>query len=499
MAYTINSFTGVNNDITIEDGTVNQSTALKMIGKNYAGYGELQNENFYHLLENFAGTGEPARKTTGMIWYDATENRIRFYDGQRFRPASGAEVSTTQPEGQTAGDFWLDSANDQVFVYTGSEYVLVGPQTTSQGQVTQLETGFAKSSYDGSLKPIVRAYVNGDVIFTVSQESFPINTAESENLDLANYTEIKSGITLRNTSSTGFTSGPTRFWGTASAAEKLVVNGSIFDSSEFVQKSAPEMLAQTNIRAEGATGGLTIGSADTFKIFNDGNVGVINNNGGTDIAFQDSSSIRFRVSANIFRPETDSTSDLGTSTIKFRTVYADTFEGVVTQSQELEYAGGPSGTGDFARATVADGPYSIPVRDQSGTVIATTFQGVSTSAQYADLAEKYSTAEELPVGTAVAVCAHPDHEVEPANAGDMCIGVVSDQPALKMNSEAEGQYIGLKGRVPVRVKGPVNKGQAVYADKDGVCGTVAATALVGIALESNSEEGEKLVECVLKV
>ena len=495
MAYTINSFTGVNNDITIEDGTVNQSTALKMIGKNYAGYGELQNENFYHMLENFAGTGEPARKVTGMIWYDATSNRLRFYDGQRFRPASGAEVSANQPEGQTAGDFWLDSANDQVFVYTGSEYILVGPQTTSQGQVTQLETGFAKSSFDGSLKPIVRAYVNGDVIFTVSQESFPINTAESENLDLANYTEIKSGLTLRNTSSTGFTSGPTRFWGTASAAEKLVVDGSIFDSSEFVQKNAPEMLAQTNIRAEGAAGGLTIGSADTFKIYNNGNVAVINNNGGTDIAFQDSSSIRFRVSSNIFRPETSSTNDLGTSAIKFRTVYADTFEGVVTQAQELEY---DAGTG-FATATISDNPLTIPVRNAQGTIFSTTFNGVSTSAQYADLAEKYSTGADLPVGTAVAVCGHEDHEVEPASAGDICIGVVSAEPAYLMNSEAEGQAIGLKGRVPVRVVGPVKKGQAVYANKDGVCGTVAATAFVGVALESNSEEGEKLVECVLKV
>jgi hypothetical protein len=39
----------------------------------------------------------------------------------------------------------------------------------------------------------------------------------------------------------------------------------------------------------------------------------------------------------------------------------------------------------------------------------------------------------------------------------------------------------------------------VYAWEDGVCSTIAATALVGIALESNSDEGEKLVECVLKV
>jgi hypothetical protein len=34
---------------------------------------------------------------------------------------------------------------------------------------------------------------------------------------------------------------------------------------------------------------------------------------------------------------------------------------------------------------------------------------------------------------------------------------------------------------------------------DGVCTTLAATALVGVALESNDAEDEKLVECVLKV
>jgi hypothetical protein len=34
---------------------------------------------------------------------------------------------------------------------------------------------------------------------------------------------------------------------------------------------------------------------------------------------------------------------------------------------------------------------------------------------------------------------------------------------------------------------------------DGVCTTIATTAIVGIALESNADDGEKLVECVLKV
>jgi hypothetical protein len=69
-----------------------------------------------------------------------------------------------------------------------------------------------------------------------------------------------------------------------------------------------------------------------------------------------------------------------------------------------------------------------------------------------------------------------------------------------MNSDAEGQYIGLKGRLPVRVIGPVAKGDAVYVDDNGCASTaINGGSVVGIALESNFDEGEKLVECVLKV
>ena len=82
----------------------------------------------------------------------------------------------------------------------------------------------------------------------------------------------------------------------------------------------------------------------------------------------------------------------------------------------------------------------------------------------------------------------------------MAIGVVSTDPAVMMNSDAEGQYIGLKGRLPVRVVGSVTKGDAVYVNNNGCAGTaINGGSLVGVALESNSDEGEKLVECVLKV
>ena len=97
------------------------------------------------------------------------------------------------------------------------------------------------------------------------------------------------------------------------------------------------------------------------------------------------------------------------------------------------------------------------------------------------------------------MCVGGEAETKAANASSYAIGVISAEPAYLMNSECDGQAIGLKGRVPVRVKGPVSKGMAVYAWENGVCSTIQTTALVGIALEDNADEEEKLVECVLKL
>ena len=97
------------------------------------------------------------------------------------------------------------------------------------------------------------------------------------------------------------------------------------------------------------------------------------------------------------------------------------------------------------------------------------------------------------------MCVGGEAEATSCKASCMAIGVISAEPAYLMNSDCDGQAIGLKGRVPVRVKGTVTKGQPVYAWEDGVCSTIASTALVGIALESSEDESEKLIECVLKV
>jgi len=134
------------------------------------------------------------------------------------------------------------------------------------------------------------------------------------------------------------------------------------------------------------------------------------------------------------------------------------------------------------------------------TVFATTFEGTATRAKYADLAENYTTDKTQPTGTVMMVSYSDTEETCECNASGVPAGIISENPAFLMNADTEGQALALKGRVPVRIMGPVNKGEAVFCWQKGCASTQFNGAnMVGIALETNHDESEKLVECILKL
>ena len=128
-----------------------------------------------------------------------------------------------------------------------------------------------------------------------------------------------------------------------------------------------------------------------------------------------------------------------------------------------------------------------------------TIYGTATSARYADLAEKYTTDKEYATGTVVVVSLEESGAEATASwlSGQRVLGVVSTNPAFLMNDEAPGQAIALRGRVPVKVVGPIRKGQPLISNQEG-CGIYGDHQnSFAIALESNQEAGVKLVECVI--
>ena len=494
MAYAIDRY---NNTLltTVEDGTVDQTTDLKFIGKNYAGYGEIQNENFLFLLENFSGANQPARPISGQVWFDSGTSKLKFYDGTQWRTTGGAEIGATEPTGLAIGDFWWDSGNDQLYVYNGTNFVLIGPQNAGEG-VTQMQS-LEVLDTTSATRGLIASVIEDETLFVISPIQFDLNDSEAT-LKTQGFDRIFKGVTLRNTklATDGVTSGTDRFHGTATNAEKL---GGIA-AANFVQTGAGNTVFASAVEAP--DDGILIGDSQDFQLTVDTNgfdgvIQNITNNGTIKLKVTSGAGTLTHVgtvTSTGIVPSADNTFTLGSASLGWTNVYATNFTGEASKAATLRVGS------DFRSASSSATNNTVAVRDATGNIAANLFQGTATQARYADLAEKYSTGEELAPGTVVTVCAHEDHEVEAASIGTMAIGVVSTNPAVMMNSEAEGQYIGLKGRLPVRIIGAVKKGQAVYVDNNGCASTsINGGSLVGVALESNSDEGEKLVECVLKV
>jgi hypothetical protein len=214
MAYQIDRY---NNTLltVVEDGTVDQTTDLKFIGKNYAGYGEIQNENFLFLLENFAGANQPSRPLSGQVWYDSANSKLKFYDGTKWRTTGGAEISETQPSGLANGDFWWDTANEQLYVFNGTDFILIGPQNAGEG-ITQIQS-LEVLDTTGNLRSILAATVEDTIVYIISASEFDLNDANP----IDGFDRIKQGLTLKNTQLA--TNGVTTpadwwYWGTASNA-----------------------------------------------------------------------------------------------------------------------------------------------------------------------------------------------------------------------------------------------------------------------------------------
>ncbi len=133
-------------------------------------------------------------------------------------------------------------------------------------------------------------------------------------------------------------------------------------------------------------------------------------------------------------------------------------------------------------------------------VYAYTLSGEATEATYADLAEKYTAPQDYPTGTIVEVSDSQTYEMGAARPfSEKVSGVISATPGYLMNAQNEGVTVGLVGRVPIRIIGPVKKRDWIISAGDGLGKTGEKLYKIAVALESNDNPDEKLVECLLKV
>jgi hypothetical protein len=240
MTYIINK---TNGDLltTLIDGSLDDTTDLTLIGKNFTGYGEQLNENFVKLLENFSSVKEPAKPITGQVWFDLSANILKVYTPTGWKTTGGPLVTDEHPLDFNTGDLWIDSVENQLWYFTGSDLVLAGPiWKRSQGK-----TGFvAETLYDrsGNPKAVLYLYVANSLLGAYSAEAFVPVPAVPGFADgfLKGYTSNSQVSSIIS--------------GTASNSEKLNnIRSSQFMRSDVATVNSYKILIQNDL-------GLTVGT-----------------------------------------------------------------------------------------------------------------------------------------------------------------------------------------------------------------------------------------------
>jgi len=134
---------------------------------------------------------------------------------------------------------------------------------------------------------------------------------------------------------------------------------------------------------------------------------------------------------------------------------------------------------------------------------------LSTSAQYADVAERFEADAPMTAGAVVEVGGTAEITETTSDLSENVFGVISDMPAYAMNAAAGNNeshpFVAMTGRTPVRVTGAVTKGQRLVTSSVKGCARAVAAGesispfhVIGRALESSTDAGIKLVNCAVR-
>jgi len=433
--------------------------------------------------------------TTGIVSFtERTDAEVRGLVSAAgdlsYNSSTGAFSFTERTDAEVRGLVSAtDAGGDGSFAYDSSSgvFTYTGPSASEVRAHFAAGTGITISS--GTIATTITQYTDSDARSALSGGTgitYNSSTGEIALSDTGYVSGVTAGAGLTGGGTTGNVTISADTAAVANGASTLATGDQIYD---FVLAQGyttnvgdiTGVTAGTGLSGGGSSGSVTLNvSGLTVSEFAGGSIQT-----GSE-AFSDSDSVLMTAAA-----VQDKIESYGYST----TVGDITG---VTAGTNLN-GGGTSGSVTVNLDTTLTG---MAAATFSGTVTAGLFSGTATSARYADLAEKYETDEILEAGTVV--CFGGDKEVTACahEAHHAVAGVISTDPAYMMNSDAEGQYVALAGRVPCKVVGPVAKGDLLVtsevkghakADNDAPAGRIIGKAI------GSSDSGEAVIEVLVNM
>jgi|TARA_B100000902_G_scaffold399510_1_gene470718 hypothetical protein len=541
MAYKINNTFGTLL-VTLADGTIDVATTdLTLIGKGYAGFGEKLNENLVKLLENFNNTTAPSNKIQGQLWYDKTNNQLNVYTGSKFKPVGSTSNSATAPSSAVLGDMWFDTINTQLYVYTGTAWTLIGPTTVAGSGVTQV---FAETSPDntGVNQSYLKLVANDSVIGVISDVAFTPSATDTTSVALitAGFATVSQGIQL----STSVAS--VKFRGTATDTDAMGgVAAANYLRSDTADTTTGRLSVQTDdgIRI-GAGSDITMTmSSDNFTIAqttqNKDIIFTVNDNGETKEALRINGSAGRIEHLRVGDLTVDGTNTIvNTSTLSVEDNIIELNRNISNNAGMPNYTGLKVNRGETSSATEqnlywvwdetfaddgsttygnAGGAWTAFKSAQTDSELeaptlvdirANVIHATTTSAMYADLAERYEADCDTEVGDVMILGGDSEITKCKDELSDAVFGVISESPAFLMNAQAGNNdshpMVALKGRVMVKLQGTGRAGDRVVSAGNGearVADLEECTAFntLGRLIKDKYNKETALTECVIGV
>ena len=541
MAYKINNTFGTLL-VTLADGTIDVATTdLTLIGKGYAGFGEKLNENLVKLLENFNNTSAPNNKIQGQLWYDKTNNQLNVYTGSKFKPVGSTTNSASAPTNAVLGDMWFDTTSTQLYVYTGSAWALIGPTTVAGSGVTQVITESPEDN-TGVTRSILKLVANDTVVGVVSNLAFTPSSTETLGAALisAGFATVAQGLQLSSSVASA------KFRGTATDSDALGgVAAANYLRSDSNDTTTGKLIIQSDLGIAIVAGqditmslsgdDLTIAQTtqdkDIIFTVNDGGTTkeALRMNGSTgriehlrvgDLTVDGTSTIvntsTLSVEDNIIELNRNVSNNAGMPNYTGLKVNRGATSSATEQNlywvwDETFADDGSTTYGNAGGAWTAFKSATTDTELEAPTLVdirANVVHATTTSAMYADLAERYEADCETAVGDVVVLGGDKEITKCEQDLSDAVFGVISQSPAFLMNAEAGNNdshpMVALKGRVMVKLQGKGKAGDRVVSAGNGqarVATLDECTAFntIGRLIKDKYNEETALTECVIGI
>lgn len=297
--------------LVLADGTTdNVSSSLTFVGKNVSKFGEIQNTNFLHLLENFAATNEPAYKLTGQLWFDKTINVLKVYDSVKWQKLSTLDYSDTTPLGSPVSTLWYKTDTGQLFIKTGVDYTLIAPEDAPDFPDTKFISLALKDTSD-VLHPVIECLVDGEVQYVISKDDF---VTSSTNL-ISDIPRVYTGITYKNGTTYGSSSGSivgTSLFATNAGTLRNQANTAFIPASTL---STADTIVQRTSQGGANFSSITVSSITTSS----GTISGV-----------------WTVTDGL-KPDINNGAYLGTSSLRWNEVYVSTIDATVVDADTVKF------------------------------------------------------------------------------------------------------------------------------------------------------------------